>query len=34
MVLEALTMSTEAVEICRKYGLSSNTLYPWRGRFL
>ena len=34
MVMEALTTSTETVEICRKYGLSPNTFYPWRERFL
>ena len=34
MVMEALTTSAETVEICRKYGLSPNTFYPWRERFL
>ena len=26
--------AAETVEICRKYGLSPNTFYPWRERFL
>lgn len=28
--MEALTTSTETPEICRKYGLSPNTFYPWK----
>ncbi len=34
IVMEALTTSAETVEICRKHGLSPNTFYPWRERFL
>ena len=34
IVMEALTTYAETVEICRKYGLSPNTFYPWRERFL
>ena len=34
IVMEAPTTSAETVEMCRKYGLSPNTFYPWRERFL
>ena len=34
IVMETLTTSAGTVEICRKYGLSPNTFYPWRERFL
>ena len=34
IVMEALTTSTETAEICRKHGLSPNTFYPWREKFL
>ena len=34
MVMEALTTSTETAEIYRKHGLSPNTFYPWREKFL
>ena len=34
IVMEALTTSAETVEICRKHGLSPNTFYPWREKFL
>lgn len=34
IVMEVLTTSAETAEICRKYGLSPNTFYPWRERFL
>lgn len=34
IVMEALTTSTETAEMCRKYGLSPNTFYPWREKFL
>ena len=34
IVLEALTTSIETAEICRKHGLSPNTFYPWREKFL
>ena len=34
IVMEALTTSEETAEICRKHGLSPNTFYPWREKFL
>ena len=34
IVVEALTTSAETAEICRKCGLSPNTFYPWREKFL
>lgn len=34
IVAEALTMSAETAETRHKHGLSPNTFYPWRGRFL
>jgi len=34
IVLESLTTSIGPVELCRKYNLSPNTLYPWKERFL
>lgn len=34
IVMEALTTSMETAEICRKHGLSPNTFYPWREKFL
>ena len=34
IVMESLTTSTSTVDICRKYGLSPNTFYPWRAKFL
>ena len=34
IVMESLTTSTSTVDICKKYGLSPNTFYPWREKFL
>ena len=34
IVIEALTTSTGTADICKKYGLSPNTFYPWREKFL
>ena len=34
IVMESLTTSASTVDICRKYGLSPNTFYPWRDKFL
>lgn len=34
IVMESLTTSTSTVDISKKYGLSPNTFYPWRGKFL
>ena len=34
IVVESLTMSASTVDICKKYGLSPNTFYPWREKFL
>ena len=33
IVMESLTTSASTVDICRKYGLSPNTFYPWRDKF-
>ena len=34
IVMESLITSASTVDICRKYGLSPNTFYPWRDKFL
>ena len=34
IVMEALITSEETAEIYRKHGLSPNTFYPWREKFL
>ena len=34
IVMESLTTSASTVDICKKYGLSPNTFYPWREKFL
>ena len=34
IVIESLTTSTSTADICKKYGLSPNTFYPWREKFL
>ena len=34
IVIESLTTSAGTVDICKKYGLSPNTFYPWREKFL
>ena len=34
IVVESLTTSASTVDICKKYGLSPNTFYPWREKFL
>ena len=34
IVMESLTTSTSTVDICKKYGLSPNTFYLWREKFL
>ena len=34
IVMESLATSAETSEICRKYGLSPNTFYSWREKFL
>ena len=34
IIMESLTTSAGTAEICRKHGLSLNTFYPWRERFL
>ena len=32
--MESLTTTASTAYICRKYGLSPNTFYPWRKKFL
>ena len=32
--MESLTTTASTADICRKYGFSSNTFYPWREKFL
>ena len=34
IVIESLTTTASTADICRKYGLSPNTFYPWREKFL
>ena len=34
IVIESLTTSASTADICKKYGLSPNTFYPWREKFL
>ena len=34
IVMESLTTATPVVDICKKYGLSPNTFYPWREKFI
>ena len=34
IVMESLTISAGTVYTCKKYGLSPNTFYPWREKFL
>ncbi len=34
IVIESLTTNIDTAEICRKYNLSPNTLYPWKEKFL
>ena len=34
IVMESLTTSASTADICKKYGLSPSTLYPWRKKFL
>ena len=34
IVMESLATPTGTVDICKKYGLSPNTFYPWREKFL
>ena len=34
IVMESLTTSTTTADVCKKYGLSPNTFYPWREKFL
>ena len=34
IIMESLTTSAGTAEICRKHGLSPNTFYPWREKFL
>ena len=34
IVMESLTTSASTADICKKYGLSPNTFYPWREKFL
>ena len=34
IVIESLTTAASTADICRKYGLSPNTFYPWREKFL
>ena len=34
IVMESLTTSASTADICRKYGLSPNTFYPWCEKFL
>lgn len=34
IVMESLTTTASTADICRKYGLSLNTFYPWREKFL
>ena len=34
IITESLTTSAGTAEICRKHGLSPNTFYPWREKFL
>ena len=34
IVIESLTTSAGTVDICKKYGLSPDTLHPWLEKFL
>ena len=34
IVMESLATSASTADICKKYGLSPNTFYPWREKFL
>ena len=34
IVTESLTTTASTADICRKYGPSPNTFYPWREKFL
>ena len=34
IVIESLTTTASTADICKKYGLSPNTFYPWREKFL
>ena len=34
IVMESLTAATPVADICKKYGLSPNTFYPWREKFI
>ena len=34
IVMESLVISVSAVDICRKYGISSDTFHLWREMFL
>jgi len=34
IVIESLTTTASTADICKKHGLSPNTLYPWREKFL
>ena len=34
IVMESLTTTASTADICKKYGLSPNTFYPWREKFL
>ena len=34
IVMESLTTATPVVDICKKYGLSPNTFYPRREKFI
>ena len=33
IVIESLTTTAGTADICKKYGLSPNTFYPWREKF-
>ena len=34
IVIESLTATASTADICKKYGLSPDTFFPWREKFL